>query len=151
MNIRRRINVENVCIFLFIVYLGCLQYHDQSVLVGFGFLFILIMSFLTTNKVICLIGSFVMINIIARTTTTVTERFEERCEHTCFAMTTNYEQKIMDMEEKESIMKNKIIALETDIALDKSRSAMKKSSSKNLKSENTKLLKIVNQTHALSQ
>jgi hypothetical protein len=50
-------------------------------------------------------GSFIMINMIkiARTTS-VTERFEEdTCKQQCFAMTTNYEQKIAELKEKEKL------------------------------------------------
>lgn len=155
-SLTRKKPVENFFIFLFFVYLGFLQYSDHPTMVGSGFLFLWLMSFLTTNRVFCIIGSFMMTNI-AKTTLILTERFQDPdetnndCKQTCFAMTTDYEQKIMVMEENEDTLNSKITVLKTDIELGAAKYASLKSTADDLAKEKTTLLDIVNRTHAMSK
>ncbi len=166
----RNKHVKNVSIFLFFVYLCYLQYYDQPDLVGFGFLFLWLLSFFTTNAVLCIIGSFLIMNCTKKLMN-ISERFEGTiegtiegttltteiepdalyCKNTCFAMSTNYEQTIMQMEENEKILNNQILTLNTEKTLNATKYDALLTRANQLEVDKQKTLDIIKQTNSMSK
>ena len=101
-----------------------------------------------------MIGSVVLINITKALIST--EQFQESddnttCKQTCFAMTTDYEHKIMVMEENEETLNRKINALNTDIKLNAVKYDSLQTTANDLAKKNKTLLEIVNRAHAMSK
>ena len=185
-SIIRKKPAENICIFIFLVYLGILLFCDRPALAGVGFLVLWLLSFITTNAVFCVLGAFISTVLFTRMAV-VKERFEATCpflpgevptlpaiatgtggggavqpggeeppgddswKYKCFAMTTDYEQKIIVMTEQADILKIRIESLETDLQIDKANYAVLQSSTEATNKKNVQLLDIVNTAHSMSK
>ena len=140
-----------IFVVLFFICQGAML-QNNSKFVGFGFGFLFIMSLFTTNIVYCITGSFVLTFIAFIALPTTTENFEdnkinEECKPTCFAMSTDYELKMRDVNTRNKTLSLNNESLKTSIALNDQKFKSLQIQNAQLTDDNVKCKKILKQVH----